>query len=755
LAVAAGVAAVTFGFAVFQARSERRGLERNLASQSVVLAQSLGRTAEPLVDHQDYTDLQVLADRFHARDQLDGVAVYDSSARLVAATDGLFSRGMKGLPAVAKVLESSRPLDEKIQTPVGRLQVVTVPLKSENTTVGALAVFHDLAYIDAEAAGFWRRTAFTVGVQTLVITAITLLLIRSGVIRPLQHMSSWLRQLHAGHAAKPPAISRQEGFESLTTEATRLASSLTAARAAAETEARLRESGESTWTAERLRVFAQTRLAGGSLFAVSNREPYEHFRRGGTLQYSVPPSGLVTALEPVLRASDGTWVAQASGEADREASDEHGRVRVPPDHHQYTLRRVWLTSEQVHGFYLGFANEGLWPLCHIAHTRPVFRKEDWEQYQAVNRRFADALLEEAGDEESPLVLVQDYHFALVPKMIKESRPNARVAIFWHIPWPNPEAFAICPWQREVLAGMLGADLIGFHIQAHCLNFLDTVDRTLESRIEREHFAVNRNGRHTLVRPFPISVAIPETLPAFEMPYAERISTLAKLGVEATLMGVGVDRLDYTKGIPERFRGIERFLELYPQYQGTFTFVQIGSPSRGEIQRYKDLAAEVAREAERINRRLGNSHWKPIVLLNRQHSHQEILPYYRLANVCMVTPLHDGMNLVAKEFVAARDDGEGVLILSRFAGASHDLQDALTVNPYDTEELAEALRRALEMPQHECQARMERMRATVRDRNIYRWAGDLIGQLCDIPHPGRYSNSEREEAAMSTAGGAEG
>ena len=608
--------------------------------------------------------------------------------------------------------------------------VVTVPLSAGAAILGALSVFHDVAYIDVEANALWRRALAGVGIQTLVIVGITLLIIRSGVNRPLSHMARWLRGLHAGSSATTLEIPCLEGFESVTLEAGRLASSLTAARAAAEEEARLRESAESTWTAERLRVFAQARLSGGRLFAASNREPYEHFRRGNGLEYSVPPSGLVTAMEPILRACNGTWVAQATGKADREAVDRQGRLRVPPHHHQYTLRRVWLTPEEVRGFYFGFANEGLWPLCHIAHTRPVFRMEDWEHYQAVNRRFADALLEEIGDEQSPTVLVQDYHFALVPRMIKERRPGARVAIFWHIPWPNPEAFGICPWQRELLDGMLGADLIGFHIQTHCLNFLDSVDRSLECRIERECSAVNRNGYHTLVRPFPISVVFPE-LPACDMPYTERVNCLARLGVRASLMGVGVDRLDYTKGIPERFRGIERFLDQYPSYREQFTFVQIGSPSRTEIQRYQDLTAEVTEEAERINRRFQTNEWKPIVFLNRQHSHQEILPYYRFANLCMVTPLHDGMNLVAKEFVAARDDCTGVLILSRFAGASHELTDALVVNPYDTEELAEALHRALEMTLSESQVRMERMRAVVRERNIYRWAGNLIGELCEI------------------------
>jgi trehalose 6-phosphate synthase len=197
------------------------------------------------------------------------------------------------------------------------------------------------------------------------------------------------------------------------------------------------------------------------------------------------------------------------------------------------------------------------------------------------------------------------------------------------------------------------------------------------------------------------------------------------------MGIGVDRIDYTKGIPERFRGVETFLEMCPSYRGQFTFVQIASPSRTEIDRYHDLIQEVEREAERINRRFQTSNWKPILLLRRQHSHQEILPYYRTADLCMVTSLHDGMNLVAKEFVASRDDEQGVLILSRFAGACHELSDALLVNPYDTVELANEIRHALEMAPREARARMQHMRSVVRERNIYRWAGNLIGELCAV------------------------
>jgi len=620
------------------------------------------------------------------------------------------------------------------------VHVIAMPLRQDPYVIGILAIFHDADYIDQQTAALWRRALTGVAIQTFLIAIITLLTIRIGLGRPLKRTTEWLRQLRTGtapHAAVQ--IPREGDLGPLTREVSHLASSLVAARAAAEREAHLRESAESSWTADRLRVFVRGRLGGDHLVAVSNREPYEHIHGDRGIQWRVPASGLVTALEPVLCACSGTWIAQATGDADRESVDEQHRVRVPPDHNQYTLRRVWLTEQEERGFYLGFANEGLWPLCHIAHTRPIFRASDWEAYRAVNEHFAEATLQEIQNEESPLVLAQDYHFALLPRIIKRVRPDARVAIFWHIPWPNPEAFGICPWQRQLLDGLLGADLIGFHIQAHCNNFLETVDRSLECRIDREHFSVTREGHRTLVQAFPISVAMEDPGVASisaELPHLERAALLARHGVRATYMGIGVDRIDYTKGIPERFRGIERFLEDCPAYRNEFTFVQIGSPSRSSISRYQDLVQEVVEEAERINRRFQHGDWKPIVLLTRQHSHEEILPYYRTADVCIVTSLHDGMNLVAKEFVAARHDDQGVLMLSRFAGASQELADAIIVNPYDTEEIALGLHKALEMSPEESSVRMKRMRAIVKERNIYRWAGSLINELSAIRTPAR-------------------
>ncbi len=458
-------------------------------------------------------------------------------------------------------------------------------------------------------------------------------------------------------------------------------------------------------------------------------------KKNGSYETLVPASGLVTAIEPILRACDGTWIAHGSGTADRDTVDANDRLRVPHDQPEYTLRRVWLTPEEEEGYYYGFSNEGLWPLCHIAHTRPVFRAADWASYQLANRKFARAVLEELKDTDtSPIVLVQDYHFALLPRLIKEERPDAQVAVFWHIPWPNPEAFGICPWQSDLLDGLLGADLVGFHTQAHCNNFLETVDRALESKVDWEHFTVRRRGHVTCVQPFPISVDTPEPTRERAADQAQpflRTELLASLGISATYLGVGVDRIDYTKGIIERFQGIERFLERWPEYIGHFTFAQIAAPSRSRIPRYRDLETAVAAETDRINQRFGTASWKPIVLMRRHHGHEEIKRFYRAADLCFVTSLHDGMNLVAKEFVAARDDGDGVLILSRFAGAAGELRDALIVNPYDMDELADALHKALTMPDAEREARMGRMRRTVREFNIYRWAGNLTAALASI------------------------
>ena len=729
-----GVTLVSLSSSYYEVLVQKQSLRRDLQRRAEVLGESLARNVERELDRDSIQALQRTVQRFGNREHLLGLAVYDRQGRLIAITKDLAPLMPTAPPVMSQALNGNHGADVFQRLGTAPVNIYALPLHRQEDVRGVLAIVHDAGYIKDQSLRIWRETFLSALAHVFLIVLITLLIVRWSIAGPIARTAQWMRALRTGRASSTRIkVPDMELFRPLAREVATFAETLTTARSAAETEARLREEGQSQWTADRLAVHIRSRLGDGRLFVVSNREPYMHTRRGKFLEVSVPPSGLVTALEPVLCACDGTWIAHGSGDADMEVIDHHNRLRVPPEDPQYTLRRVWLTKEEEEGYYYGFANEGLWPLCHIAHTRPIFRANDWQHYQAVNNKFADALLEEMEGTINPVVLVQDYHFALLPRLIKQRRRDARVAIFWHIPWPNQEAFGICPWQRELVDGLLGADLIGFHIQSHCNNFLQTADRIVESRIDRERFSVQRHGHLTMVRPFPISVdfaaAGGET--AQEPPYVERSALLKALGIEAAFLGVGVDRLDYTKGILERFLAIERFLEKYPRYQGQFTFIQIGAPSRSHIKRYHDLQAEVEAEADRINWRFRLDRWKPIVLLNWQHSHKEIQAYYRAADLCLVTSLHDGMNLVAKEFVAARSDERGVLILSCFTGAARELTDALQVNPYDIDQTAEAIHAALEMEPEEKQLRLQRMRKIVRERNVYHWAGTLIADLCEL------------------------
>jgi trehalose 6-phosphate synthase len=493
-----------------------------------------------------------------------------------------------------------------------------------------------------------------------------------------------------------------------------------------EAEHRARDEARINWTPDALRAILHGELLGDDVIVVSNREPYIHQRRGERVETQRPASGLVTALEPIMRACSGTWIAHGSGSADREVVDRHDRIGVPPERPAYLLRRVWLSAEEESGYYYGFANEGLWPLCHIAHVRPTFRSADWAHYVAVNRRFAEAVASEAKTS-APIVLVQDYHFALLPKMIREILPRATVITFWHIPWPNPESFAICPWAEDIIAGLLGSSILGFHTQFHCNNFLDTVDRLLEARVDREDFTVSLGGKLTAVRRYPISIAWPpeEELVGKSIAHCRAEVRRDNALPAEHLIGIGVDRLDYTKGILERFQTIERMLELKPQWVGRFSFIQIAAPTRARIDEYQNHEAQVRTLATRINERFARGGPPPILLKVEHCEPRAVYEYYRGAELCFVSSLHDGMNLVAKEFVAARDDERGVLILSQFTGAARELPEALIVNPYDIDQCAMALDLALNMPKAEQCDRMRLMRALVSEFNVFRWAGRML------------------------------
>lgn len=495
-------------------------------------------------------------------------------------------------------------------------------------------------------------------------------------------------------------------------------------------------------TAAQLESTLSDALRGTRLIVVANREPYIHVRRRQTarglwnwlrgrketegIQWTRPASGLVTALDPVLRASGGTWIAHGSGDADRDTADARGRLRVPPDKPSYTLRRLWLTEEEEQGYYYGCANNALWPLCHIAYARPQFDDGDWQQYVKVNRRFADAVIEEIGDDRA-VVFVQDYHFALLPRFVKEARPDVTVCQFWHIPWPNREAFRVCPWKEDLLHGLLGNDLLAFHIQYHCNNFLDTVDRALESRVDYEHFAAWRGGRPTYVRPFPIS--IDPTLwrgPAKASDQAAETRQVRQgLGIGSQKLIFGIDRLDYTKGIPDRLRAFARLLDRHPEWRGRVTFFQIGAPSRDHLKSYQSLMAEVQACVDEINEKYGTGDWQPIIYRPEHHQAEQVAQIYRAADVCVVSSLHDGMNLVAKEFIASRDDEQGVLVLSEFTGAARDLDQAVRINPYAVDSFADALNFALLMPVDEQRRRMRSLRERVGSHTVFDWASALL------------------------------
>jgi alpha,alpha-trehalose-phosphate synthase [UDP-forming] len=733
------VALVAVFFSFYEVRAERIRLTSDLERRAIILAESLQELVIPLVQSNSLPKLNRLVERFGNRERLKGVAVFDLQGNSRASTPELKPHIPQPLPQAVSSLTEKRSIDGIIIIDGKKTYLYALPISAEDDLIGSLALFFDASYIDVRLEGIWKDNLLRFLTLSILIVVITLLIVRWGITGPITRFAEWMREVRMGKniMSQPLNTVRGDVLAPVISEVARLAKSLATARARAEEEARLRVQSESLWTANRLKEHMRAELAGKKLFLISNREPYMHIRDGRTIKCITPAGGLVTALDPVMRICDGVWIAHGSGEADREITDTHDKLRVPPEEPAYTLKRVWLTKEEEDGYYYGFSNEGLWPLCHITHTRPIFQMEDWVYYQKVNEKFAHALLEEIADEESPLVLIQDYHLALLPLLVKERRPDARVSIFWHIPWPNPEAYGICPWHQEILLGMLGADIIGFHTQFHCNNFLDTVDRFLESKIDWEQFSVNRGGHMTLVKPFPISVSF-EGFSKKETVMQEKAllrETLRKeIGIHAEYLGVGVDRIDYTKGIPERFRAIERLLEKYPEFVGKFTFVELGAPSRMLIKRYRELTAEVEEMVAKINWRFQTRGWKPIVFLKAHHSHEEINRFYRAADICMVTSLHDGMNLVAKEFVVARDNEDGVLILSQFAGASRELRDALIINPYDIEEMADALHLSLTMEPSEQIDRMKRMRAVVKEHNIYRWAGNLMTALARLRPP---------------------
>jgi trehalose-6-phosphate synthase len=623
----------------------------------------------------------------------------------------------------------------------GLLHIAFEPVLSESgKPLGQLILIHDMSFAQRRSSDTkWYVFYFFIALAT-VISALTVIIAQLS-------WHGWIKGIQS--------IIRGEGVLKTLSRVTvpefkPIAKDLRVLVRELEADRKARDESQITWNPKMLKDILQRELAGDEILIVSNREPYIHTKKDGKIEVRLPASGLVTALEPVMRACSGTWIAHGGGSADREVVDKYDRVKVPPESPSYQIRRVWLTKEEELGYYYGFSNEGLWPLCHIAHTRPIFRAEDWNQYVAVNQKFAKTVIEEAKTED-PVILVQDYHLALLPRMIKKELPNATIITFWHIPWPNPEAFGICPWRDEILDGILGSSILGFHTRFHCNNFIDTVDRFIESRIDRETSSISYGGKLTVVNPYPISIEWPARWLHNQKPAKDCRAHIQSINnfPKQMKIGIGVDRLDYTKGILERFMAVDRLLELYPEWIGRFSFVQIAAPSRSSIEHYQLFESQVRALAQKINSKYSKEGYEPICLKIEHHEPEQVYEYYRGSDLCFVSSLHDGMNLVAKEFVAAREDERGVLILSQFTGASRELPQAIIVNPYSIDQCAAALKIALEMSDPEQRDRMRSMRGLIQEFNVYRWAGKMLMDAARLRQQSRFIDRFGNSKLLST------
>jgi trehalose 6-phosphate synthase len=718
------------GFGIFQVRSEETRLLDDLMRKAKAVAESMELSVKHVLANNNIHDARWLVEKFQKRERSQGCVIYDKDGNVMAITDRFSEWKDRPKPYIKDAIANKSVRGNIEQFKDYSVYSYVLPITNdERNAIGAEEVLYDTSYVFTQLAELWKRLSMVLIILVVFIVLISLLVQRQIFTAPVEQLTEWFRRFHIGEIDTEHPIKEKGELGKLASEVEQAALSIRVARKAASEEATQRIQREDLWTDAKLKDIVKSKLGENALFLVSNREPYLHIMNEltGKAECVRPASGVVTALDPIMRACGGTWIAHGSANADRKFVNSKSKLGVPPEDNRYILKRVWLSKEEEDGYYYGFANEGLWPLCHITHTRPMFRESDWEAYKKVNQKFADSVLEEL-PAKNPFVFIQDYHFMLLPQMIKAKRPDAKIALFWHIPWPNPEVFSICPYQTEILDGMLSCDLIGFHVQFHCNNFIDTANRLLECRVDTEKFGIIRGGKETFVRSFPISVDIninSET----DKNDKERVDRIRKeYELDGKIVGLGVDRIDYTKGLAERMMAIDRFLEKCPGYRKKFVFIQIGAPSRTHIKRYHDLMGELDELVEKINWKYMDDEWKPIIYIKQYFPPEEIKPFYRLADICIVSSLHDGMNLVAKEYIAAKNDLNGSLILSRFTGAARELTDAIQINPYSVEKFADSIKLAIEMPVSEKRRHMENMRKVVTENNIYKWAGNIITEL---------------------------
>ncbi|ACF02335.1 Alpha,alpha-trehalose-phosphate synthase (UDP-forming) [Rhodopseudomonas palustris TIE-1] len=705
------LAAVVLGLAIapFSNRLIEQWSRNDVEARSRLVYNAVQSQVVAALEEQNEVQLSLLFSAVALDPRILAVGLCAQPERLVAPT-----KMMPSTFSCEKVARSDAESFSTIAIDAHRIMVGAFPI-SHGDMRSYLVVLHDLSFIDkrsGEAQAFLLAVLFGVAVVMAGGATVFVLVTLRGWMESLRRAVEDVRTGTGSLAA-----ARDQSIIDL--QIKKLLSEVEVGRSVI-------NATQIEWSPTSLQQLLHDILPDAEVLIVSNREPYIHNRDGDGISVQVPASGLVSALEPVIRACGGTWIAHGSGSADHETVDRHNRIDVPPDNPAYVLRRIWISEEEQEGFYYGFANEGLWPLCHIAFVRPLFRENDWRLYREINERFANAVVQEAKTED-PIVLVQDYHFALAPRMIRNKLPKATIITFWHIPWPNAETFSICPWKEEIIDGMLGSTILGFHTQFHCNNFFETVDRFVESRIDREHATVTLGGHETMIRPYPISIEWPPTALQEQPPVEKcRADIREKLGLAPdTRIAVGIERFDYTKGILDRMRAVDELLLSEPQWKGRLVFVQVAAPTRSKLTSYSTLQSDAIALADQINDRHRAGGYTPIQLLIRHHSAMEVFKLFRAADLCVVSSLHDGMNLVAKEFVAARDDECGVLVLSSFTGAARELSEALIVNPYHVHEMATALATALNMPEREQKERMRAMRKQVRASNVYRWAGRML------------------------------
>jgi trehalose 6-phosphate synthase len=707
-----------------------RWFARDLDIRASLIASTVQESLVAPLRERSTARVSAVFTRLIQDERLYAVGFCDSSGKLVYRTSTL--------PQSVRCPDPGSPIatEGEIQRfPQGPLHVSHRLIEDGSERLGTLLLTHDLSFVQ-------RRSDTTRNYIFGLFLAIVAIVSTATVVIARLSIRGWVTGLRS--LLRGEGLFRTGSSMAASPELKPFVKDLRALIRDLDRDRKARDEDQISWNPKALKELLHRELAGDEVLIVSNRQPYIHNRVGDEVVVQVPASGLVTALEPVMRACSGTWIAHGNGSADKAVVDSKDHVQVPPGEPSYQIRRLWLSKEEETGYYYGFANEGLWPLCHIAHTRPIFRSSDWKQYVAVNQKFADAVVDESKTD-NPVVLVQDYHFALLPKMVREKLPKATIIAFWHIPWPNPEAFGICPWREELLDGLLGSSILGFHTRFHCNNFIDTVDRFMEARIDRETSTISYGGKLTAVNHYPISIEWPSRFAGSQRSIREcRARVRSALGVPQDLrLGIGVDRLDYTKGILERFMAVERLLEMRPEWIGKFSFLQIAAPSRSTIEQYQDLDGQVRALAGRINRRFGRDGYAPIILKIEHHEAPSVFEHFRASDLCFVSSLHDGMNLVAKEFVSARDDEMGVLILSQFTGAARELPEALIVNPYNIDQCASALQLALEMPASEQKDRMRSMRGLIQEFNVFRWAGRMLIDAARIRQQNRFAEKIRE------------